>query len=103
PRQVFHVSGFLHEPSPTSDVVVPTARIEVVGGTLAGQVFTSDDRGHFVLPPVTVGDFYLHFKKPGYEDSRFWVKELPRDEMIEVELVPERSITRRWSGTLESS
>jgi len=103
PPRAFHVSGFLHEPSPTEDIVVPAARIEVVGGTLADQVFTSDDRGRFVLSPVTTGDFYLYFKKPGYEDSRFWVKELPRDEAIEVELVPERPITRRWSGTLESS
>jgi hypothetical protein len=97
------VSGLVHEPSPTAEVVVPAVRIEVAGGTLTGQVFTSDERGRFELPPVKSGDFYLYFKKPGYDDLRFWVNELPRDEAIDVELIPERPLTQQWNGTLESN
>jgi len=64
-------------------------------------VFSSDERGRFSLPPVQAGDFFIYFKKAGYEDARYWVKELPRDASVDMALVPQRTIVDRWSGTLE--
>jgi hypothetical protein len=55
----------------------------------------------FSLPPVQGGDFLIYFKKAGYEDARYWVKELPRDASVDMALVPQHTIVERWSGTLE--
>ena len=100
-RPTFVISGLVHEPSPNLNTAVRDVRIEVVGGSLANQVFSSDERGRFSLPPVQGGDFFIYFKKPGYDDARFWVRELPRDGSPDVALVPLRTIVERWSGTLE--
>jgi hypothetical protein len=62
--------------------VLAGARIDVVGGPLADQVFATDGEGRFSLPSVTIGNFSLYFKKRGYEDARFWVKDLPRDARV---------------------
>jgi hypothetical protein len=97
----FQVTGLVHEPTTDGGAAVANARIEVVGGPLAGQVFATDEGGQFALPPVTTADFYLYFKKNGYDDSRFWVKELPRDQVIDMVMLPLGLLELRWSGTLE--
>jgi hypothetical protein len=87
-QTLFRVSGTVHETAPTEHVTVPGARVEVVGGPLGGQVVETDGNGRFVLAPVATGDFYLYVKKPGYEDQRFWVKDLPRDQNPNIGIDP---------------
>jgi hypothetical protein len=92
------VEGTVHETPPTSDVVLPHVRIEVVGGLLSGRIFETDEAGRFALPPVESGDFYLYFKQGGYDDERFWVRLLPRDARIDVALSPSRRTHTRLTG-----
>ena len=87
-RSGFEIAGVVRESWPTEHVIVPGARVEVVGGALNGQAVVTDRDGRFTLRPVTTADFYLYFKKPGYEDLRFWVKDLPRDQNPDVGLDP---------------
>jgi hypothetical protein len=69
-QELIRVSGVLHEPKPTESRGIADARIEVVGGELAGQLLTTDRDGRFVLPPVRSTAFTLSFTKPGYLDTR---------------------------------
>jgi hypothetical protein len=101
PSPTFRVTGLVHEPESDGNAAVANVRIEVEKGELAGRVFATDDRGSFALPPVTTADFWLYFKKDGYDDTRFWVRELPRDQTPDVEFLPQGLVTQKWSGTLE--
>jgi hypothetical protein len=89
PSGTYEVAGLVHETAPMTDIGISHARIEVVGGPLAGQVSFADSDGHFrLLNTVREGNFYLNFTHPAYEDVRFWVRELPRDARVDVAMVP---------------
>jgi len=89
PAPTFVIQGQVHETAPTQSTAVPNARIEIVGGPLASQVFTTGADGRFVLPAVSAPGFDVYIKRQGYEDFRYHVGELPRDATADIALMPE--------------
>lgn len=72
--------------------------IEVIDGELAGQVFATDAKGRFTLPPVSSGGFALEFSKEGYNVTRWQVEPVPASE-VDVTLMPEpREVVLKRSG-----
>jgi len=94
PPPSYVIRGIVHESAPTAHVLLPDVRIEVIGGALGGQVFVADHEAHFQLPAVTSAGFALKFKARGYDDAQFDVVQLPRDQTIDIGLVP-RLVTVR--------
>jgi hypothetical protein len=95
----FVISGLLREAEPTSARTVAQAQIVVVGGSLDGQVYMTDDEGRFALPPVPAGHFTLNFTKQGYVDLRVPVVEVPRDTYLNVSILPAPGMTQEiWEG-----
>ena len=87
-RRGFRIAGLVHESAPTEDVLIADARVEIEGGELDGHVVTTTADGRFVLPVVTFPGFGIRVKRPGYEDARFDVLMLPRDEQADIGLRP---------------
>src|SRR5262245_2325077 len=77
--QLNRVTGLVHGAAPTENVVVAGARVEVVGGELDRQVFSTRSNGTFELPPVGSLPLVLEIKKDGFETSRISVKDLASD------------------------
>lgn len=99
-QELLRISGVLHEPKPTENQAIADARIEVLGGELAGQVLTTDRDGRFALPPVRSTGFVLAFTKPGYEATRVHVDQLPAGAVIDVAAMPEeREVVLTRSGS----
>jgi Big-like domain-containing protein len=95
----FVISGVLHEAVPTSARTVAQAQILIVGGSLDGQVYMTDDAGGFALPPVPAGNFTLKFTKQGYVDQRVPVVEVPSDTWLNVSILPAPGMTQEiWEG-----
>jgi hypothetical protein len=95
----FVIFGLLREAEPTSARTVAQAQIVVVGGSLDGQVYMTDDEGRFALPPVPDGHFTLNFTKQGYVDLRVPVAEVPRDTQLNVSILPAPGMTQEvWEG-----
>jgi Bacterial Ig-like domain (group 2)/Carboxypeptidase regulatory-like domain len=95
----FVISGLLREAEPTSARTVAQAQIVVVGGSLDGQVYMTDDAGRFALPPVPAGHFTLNFAKQGYADLRVPVVEVPSDTQLNVSILPAPGMTQEiWEG-----
>lgn len=98
------VSGVVHENWPHTDVLLGDARIEAVGGSLDGQSFTTRADGRFALPAVTSAGFVLYFKRPGYDDVRMSIADLPRDQMLEVAMPPKFVLQHgSIAGTFQAS
>jgi len=95
----FVISGLLREAAPTSARTVAQAQIVVVGGSLDGQAYMTDDEGRFALPPVPAGHFTLNFTKQGYVDLRVPVVEVPSDTYLNVSILPAPGMTQEiWEG-----
>lgn len=91
------LQGLVHETKPSAATVLADVRIEVAGGALNGQVFTTGADGRFALPPVASGGFALQFTKPGYETARLEVAQT--SGVLDVSLKPEPSqVTVTRSG-----
>jgi hypothetical protein len=91
------VQGLVHETKPSAATVLADVRIEVVGGALNGQVFTTGVDGRFTLPPAASGTFSLHFTKPAYEAARVEVTQA--SGALDVALKPEPAqVTLTRSG-----
>jgi hypothetical protein len=93
PRPSFTITGRAHGSAPTEHVPLAGARVEIVGDTpLAGQVLTTDAQGRFSLPPVLDAGFAIKVKKPGYEDVQRDIVMLPRDQQLDIDVPPVRSV-----------
>jgi hypothetical protein len=64
------VEGVVREDRPAANTMLAGVRVEVVGGELNGQVFTTDERGRFVIPRPPAESVSLQLIKPGYETRR---------------------------------
>jgi hypothetical protein len=92
------ITATVHENPPTLDVMLPDARVEVVGGPLDGQVFLTDAQGRVTLAPVDRAGFWLYFKKRGYDDLRFEIFELPRQSQLDISILREPEVRVEFSG-----
>jgi hypothetical protein len=93
------ITIFVHEPAPTERTAVAEASIEITGGTLAGQTFSSNGEGRTILPPLAP-PFSLAVHKPGYESTRVNVTEVRPDGQLDVTLSPEiRDIRVKRGGS----
>lgn len=91
------IHGLVHETKPSASTVLAGVRIEVAGGELKGQVYTTGADGRFKLPPVASGGFALQFAKPGYEAARVEVTQA--SGALDIALKPEPSqVTVTRSG-----
>ena len=91
------IRGLVHETKPSAATVVADVRVEVVGGELNGQVYTTGADGRFSLPPVSSAGFALQITKPGYEAARVEVTQMSGS--LDVALKPEPSqVTITRSG-----
>ena len=80
----FAITAIVHENEPTTSVMLAGARVEVAGGPLDGRTFVTDGSGRVTLPPVAAPGFALYVKKPGYDDRRLEIFELPRQTALDV-------------------
>jgi hypothetical protein len=85
----FAITAIVHENEPTTNVMLDGARVEVAGGPLDGRSFETDAAGMVTLPPVAAPGFALYFKKPGYDDRRVEIFELPRQTTLDVAVMPQ--------------
>jgi hypothetical protein len=92
------LSGLVHEAKPTETTALAGVRIEAIDGELAGQVFETDARGRFTLPPVSAGGFELALSKAGYATTRLRVGLAPPGE-LDASLMPDpRDVVVSRSG-----
>ncbi|MGE5244837.1 MAG: hypothetical protein ACM3SQ_11475 [Betaproteobacteria bacterium] len=96
----YFIEASVHENAPTENVVVPGAQIVAVGGPLDGRTFLTDAQGHVTLPPVAAPGFRLQFKKTGYDDLDYIIRQLPRETALDIGMMPVPSVHVDYSPGL---
>jgi hypothetical protein len=82
------LTAIVHEAAPTASRNLADVAVQVVGGALQGQTSSTDADGRVTLPLVERPGFDVYFKKPGYDDVRYSVVQLPRDSAANISLAP---------------
>jgi hypothetical protein len=95
----FVITITTHESAPTDTVIIPAVTGQVIGGSLAGLTFTTDENGRAVLPPVASAGFQVRLSKPGFEPYIQSVTELPREQTLSVPMVPDFGEQQEIIGT----
>jgi hypothetical protein len=93
------VTGVVHESAPTEAVTVPSVRIEVVSGDVAGQPIVSDPDGRFQFQAAPSAPLRLRFSAAGYDSREIDASASP-DQPIDVALTPTFMLRRQtFEGT----
>lgn len=88
PPQEFVIAAQVNEAEPTSDVELGGVRVEIAGGPRAGAVAYTDPAGRVTLPAVSAGGFAVYFTRPGYDNVKYDVVQLPRDASPSIVMMP---------------